>query len=54
MRRQCVNVNITDDAVHEDAETFTVTLEKLGSLPTVLIHPGTITVTILDNDGKDM
>ena len=54
MRRQCVNVNITDDAVREDAETFTVTLEKLGSLPTVLIHPGTITVTILDNDGKDM
>ena len=55
-RRQCVNVNITDDAVREDAETFTVTLEKPvnGSLRKILIHPAMVTVTILDNDGKDM
>ena len=55
MRQQCFNVNITDDDVREDAETFTATLEKPGSLPTVLIHPGTITVTINDDDGgKDI
>ena len=56
-RRQCFNVNITDDNVREDAETFTATLEKPlnGSLPMVLIHPGTITVTIKDDDdGKDI
>ena len=53
VRRQCFNVNITDDDVREDAETFTATLEKPGSLPTVLIHPGTITVTINDN-GKNI
>ena len=55
-RRQCVNVNITDDAVHEDAETFTATLEKTfnGNLPKILIHPAMVTVTILDNDGKDI
>ena len=54
-RRQCFNVTITDDDVHEDAETFTVALEKSGSLPVVLIHPGTITVTIEDDDdGKDI
>lgn len=55
-RRQCFNVTITDDDVREDAETFTVALEKPlnGSLPTVLIHPPMVTVTILDNDGKDM
>ena len=50
-------MNITDDAVREVDETFTATLEKPfinESLPTVLIHPGTITVTILDNDGKNM
>ena len=49
-------MTITDDAVREDAETFTVTLEKPfnGSLPTVLIRPAMVTVTILDNDGKDL
>ena len=48
-------MTITDDAVREDAETYTVTLEKPGSLPTVLLHPGTITVTINDDDGgKDI
>ena len=57
VRRQCFNVNITDDAVHEeDAETFTVTLERPfnGSLPKILINPVMVTVTILDTDGKVM
>ena len=56
MRQRCFSVNITDDAVCEDAETFTVTLEKAfnGSLPKILIKPVMITVTILDNDGKVM
>ena len=49
-RRQCFNVTITDDDVREDAETFTLTLEKPRSLLMVLIHPGTITVTIKDDD----
>ena len=55
-RRQCFNVTITDDDVREDAETFTVTLEKPsnGSLPKILICPAMVTVTILDNDGKDI
>ena len=48
-------MNITDDDVREDAETFTVTLEKPRNLSMVLIHPGTITVTIKDDDdGKDI
>ena len=49
-------MTITNDDVREDAEMFTVTLEKPGSLPMVLIHPGTITVTIKDDDddGKDI
>ena len=49
-RRHCFNVIITDDDVREDAETFTVTLEKpfTGNL---LISPAVVTVTILDNDG---
>ena len=56
MRRQCFNVTITDDNVREDAETFTVTLEMAfnGSLSKILIHPAMVTVTILDNDGKDV
>ena len=56
VRRQCFSVNITDDAVREDAETFTATLERPfnRSLPKTLIHPAMVTVTILDNDGKDM
>ena len=43
-------MTITDDDVREDAETFTVTLEKpfTGNL---LISPAVVTVTILDNDG---
>ena len=49
-------MNITDDDVREDAETFTVTLERPSnrSLPKILIHPAMVTVTILDNDGKDL
>ena len=49
-------MTITDDDVHEDAETFTATLEMAfnGSLPKILIRPAMVTVTILDNDGKDM
>ena len=48
-------MTITDDDVREDAETFTVTLEKPRNLSMVLIHPGTITVTIKDDDdGKDI
>ena len=56
VRRQCLNVNITDDAVCEDAEMFTATLEKAfnGSFPKILIKPVMITVMILDNDGKVM
>ena len=54
-RRKCFNAIITDDNVRENAEMFTATLEKPGSLPMVLIHPGTITVTIKDNDdGKNI
>ena len=54
VRRQCFNVNITDDAVCEDAETFTVTLEKAFNGSQVEIQPGIVTVTIIDCDGKDM
>ena len=56
MRRQCVNVTITDDDVREDAETFTATLERPsnGSLQKILIRPAMVTVTTLDNDGKDL
>ena len=56
VRRQCFSVNITDDAVREDAETFTVTLERPSnrSLPKILIRPAMVTVTILDNDGEDI
>ena len=56
VRRQCVNVTITDNDVREDAETFTVTLERPSnrSLPKILIRPAMVTVTILDNDGKDI
>lgn len=55
-RRQCFNVTIADDDVREDAEIFTATLEIAfnGSLPKILIHPAMVTVTILDNDGKDV
>ena len=54
MRRQCLNVTITDDAVCEDAETFTVTLEKAFNGSQVKIQPGIVTVIIIDCDGKDM
>ena len=55
-RRKCFNVTITDDDVREDSKMFTATLEMAfnGSLPMILIHPAMVTLTILDNDGKDM
>ena len=47
-------MTITDDAVREDAETFTVTLEKPVNGSLSKINPAMVTVTVLDNDGKDM
>ena len=49
-------MTITDDDVREDAETFIATLEMAfnESVPKILIRPAMVTVTILDNDGKDM
>ena len=48
-------MTISDDDVREDAETFTATLKMAfnGSVPKILIRPAMVTVTILDNDGKD-
>ena len=44
----CVQIDITDDAFLEDAETFTL---SLAAEPPATLSPATATVTITD-DGK--
>ena len=53
-RRQCFNVTIVNDNIPENEEVFTATLEKPldESLSHIRILPGTVTITVLDNDGK--
>ena len=43
-------VPITDDAVLEDNETFSVVMSTTD--PNVLLDPASAIVTIVDNDGK--
>ena len=51
-RRQCFNVTIINDNTDENDETFTVVLAKPSNErhPHIRIHPGTITITITDDD----
>ena len=48
---QCINVNITDDSVFEEPETFTVAVNTTNPQVT-LIFNGDTTVTITDNEGQ--
>lgn len=53
-RRQCFNVTIINDSTDENDETFTVVLAKPSTErnPHIRIHPGTITITITDDDNR--
>ena len=53
-RRQCFNVTIINDNTGENHETFTVVLAKPSNErhPLIRIHPGTITITITDDDNR--
>ena len=46
---RCINVNITDDSVFEESETFTVTVTTTS--PRVTLGNNDTTVTITDNEG---
>ena len=48
---QCLNITILDDALLEEAETFTVTLTLLTTGLGVMVDNDTTTVTITDNEG---
>ena len=51
-RQQCFNVTIINDNIDENDETFTVVLAKPSNErnPHIRIHPGTIDITITDDD----
>ena len=53
-RRQCFDVTIINDDIGENHETFTVVLAKPSNErhPHIRIHPGTITITITDDDNR--
>lgn len=52
-RRACVSVNIINDAIAENLESFLATLEPNSNSPDQLtISPGTTRVNIEDNDGR--
>ena len=44
-----IDIDITDDLVIENAETLTVSLDNVVS--SAMVVPGTVDITILDNDG---
>ena len=51
-RRSCVLVNITDDEILEDIESFTFTLERTSELDaSITLEPVDGTLEIIDNDG---
>ena len=51
--RQCLTVDIIDNNLIEDAETFTLTLKHppRGSTDDIVLDPTVATVTIEDEDG---
>ena len=51
--RQCLTVDIIDNNLIEDAETFTLTLKHphRGSTDDIVLDPTVATVTIKDEDG---
>ena len=52
-RRACINVDINDDPIPEDPESFTAVLQPSPD-PLISIDPSQdeATVTIIDNDGN--
>jgi len=53
-RRQCFNVTIVNDSISENDEEFIITLENPSNESHIQIHSGMVTITILDNDGKNI
>ena len=49
--RQCVGISVVDDLINEPVETLSLSLTANPELHLTL-HPQTIEVAILDNDGK--
>ena len=47
---QCTAINVTDDVILEDSETFSVQLNTTDRA--VLFNSSSATVTILDNDSE--
>ena len=53
--RQCVNVNIVDDSVHEPDEVFVFTLTSTPGMNSgISIRPDMGEIVITDNDGKSV
>jgi hypothetical protein len=52
-RRSCFNVRITDDAIDENMESFTVILEldTFVMQSGIIVSPNITTIVIVDNDG---
>ena len=48
----CMNISITDDAICEDAETFSCMLSSMDPIVDFAIQ--TATITILDDDGEQI
>ena len=54
-RRACVTVQITDDGIAENVESFLAMLVVNATAPSLLlIQPANTTVNILDNDGEQL
>ena len=46
------NIDIIDDDIHEDNETFNITIRLLPSCLSLYLNVSSSTVMILDDDGK--
>ena len=50
--QSCVDIIIVNDALHEQVETFNVTLERTPGLnENITLHPMDTVIEIIDDDG---
>ena len=53
-RSQCGSISVTDDILVEEDETLTVMAAFVQSSPEISLVSNTATITITDNDCKDV
>ena len=54
LRSSLFRINITDDIIQEDNETFNITIKLLSNCVALSLGTSSSVVTIIDNDGMNI